>query len=111
MKASENLDISSTVEIEFSTSKIANSVRAALQPDNSNFPKGLSIVMVSCNNKLIIKVNCNSGMATFINTLDEILEHIQIVEGCNTMIDPKLIKESPDMIKEMLSKKKHRVPF
>jgi hypothetical protein len=36
--------------------------------------------MVSCNNKLIIKVNCNSGMATFINTLDEILEHIQIAK-------------------------------
>ena len=81
MKASENLDISSTVEIEFSTSKIANSVRAALKPDNSNFPNGLSIVMVSCNNKLIIKVNCNSGMATFINTLDEILEHIQIAKA------------------------------
>jgi len=79
------IEISSTVEIECSTSKMADSIRTALQPDNLNFPKGLSIQMLSCDNKLIIKIDCISGMATFISTMDEILEHSQIAEAalCN----------------------------
>jgi hypothetical protein len=53
-----------------------------LIPDNINFPKGLSIEIsprVSAKD-LLLRIQCNIGFETLLNTLDELLAHVSIAQ-------------------------------
>jgi hypothetical protein len=73
------LDITVSVDISFSSSAQARAAVKALIPDNVNFPKGLSMKMFSKGATLAIELTGkNVPVATILNTLDEVLEHISV---------------------------------
>jgi hypothetical protein len=67
------------VDIPFPSSAEAKATVKALIPDNVNFPKGLSMKMFSRGTMLAIELTGkNVPIATILNTLDEVLEHISV---------------------------------
>ncbi len=56
----------------------ADAVKKALEPDNVNFPKGLSLYVENIDSKLIFNFESKENMKHLIGTIDEILEHIQV---------------------------------
>ncbi len=58
--------------------KKASSVRKALEPDNVNFPSGLSLNIEQKGNCLILNFHNKGNMKKLISTIDEVLEHTGI---------------------------------
>ena len=56
----------------------ANTVRKALEPDNVEFPEGLSLHIENIDNKLVFNFESKKNMKHMIGSIDEILEHIQM---------------------------------
>ena len=56
----------------------AETVKKALEPDNVNFPEGLSLYVENIDNKLVFNFESKENMKKLIGTIDEILEHIQV---------------------------------
>ena len=56
----------------------AEAVNKALEPDNVNFPKGLSLCVENVNDKLIFNFESKKNMKHLTSTVDEVMEHIQI---------------------------------
>ena len=57
----------------------AKTVKKALEPDNVNFPEGLSLYVENIDNKLVFNFESKKNMKQLIGTVDEVLEHIQVV--------------------------------
>lgn len=73
------LDVTVSVDIPFSSNAEAKIAVKALIPDNTNFPKGLSMKMFSKGAMLAIELTGkNVPASTILNTLDEVLEHISL---------------------------------
>ena len=77
----KNLEITILMEISFASRKLLKAIVEALRPDNIGAPQGLSIDMEDKGELLVIKISCHCGIATLINTVDEILEHISIAKA------------------------------
>ena len=58
--------------------KKADAVKKALEPDNVNFPKGLSLYVENVDSKLIFNFESKENMKQLVGTVDEGLEHIQV---------------------------------
>ena len=56
----------------------AETVKKALEPDNVNFPEGLSLYVENIDNKLVFNFESKESMKKLIGTIDEILEHVQV---------------------------------
>ncbi len=56
----------------------AQTVKKALDPDNVNFPQGLSLNVKNIDNKVIFKFENEDSMKKLIGTVDEVLAHIQV---------------------------------
>ena len=56
----------------------ANTVQKALEPDNVNFPEGLSLEIEKIDNKLIFNFESKNNMNKLIGTVDEVLEHVKV---------------------------------
>ena len=56
----------------------AQTVKKALEPDNVNFPKGLSLVVENVDNKLVFNFENEDDMKKLIGTVDEVLSHVQV---------------------------------
>jgi len=56
----------------------AETVKNALEPDNVNFPEGLSLYVENIDNKLVFNFESEDNMKQLIATVDEVLEHVQI---------------------------------
>ncbi len=56
----------------------AKTVKNALEPDNVNFPEGLSLYVENIDNKLVFNFESKKNMKHLIGTVDEILEHVQV---------------------------------
>jgi len=56
----------------------AETVKKALEPDNVNFPEGLSLYVENIDNKLVFNFESRDNMKQLIGTIDEVLEHIQV---------------------------------
>jgi hypothetical protein len=72
----EGFNIKSSMKIEFDSKKEIDTVISALAPDNVCIPDGLKIDIRSENKFLIIDIQCKNGSGTFLNTIDELLEHM-----------------------------------
>ena len=59
--------------------KKSASIQSALEPDNVNFPKGLSFEIKSIDNKLIFNFQCMGDAKKLAATVDEVLEHVKLV--------------------------------
>ncbi len=58
--------------------KKAASIQSALEPDNVNFPKGLSFEIKSIDNKLVFNFQCIGDTKKLAATVDEVLEHVKL---------------------------------
>ncbi len=56
----------------------AETVKKALEPDNVNFPEGLSLYVENIDNKLVFNFESKDTMKQLIGTIDEVLEHVQV---------------------------------
>ncbi|MEK0319729.1 MAG: KEOPS complex subunit Pcc1 [Nitrosopumilus sp.] len=56
----------------------AETVKNALEPDNVNFPEGLSLYVENIDNKLVFNFESKDNMKQLIATVDEVLEHVQV---------------------------------
>ncbi len=56
----------------------AETVKKALEPDNVNFPEGLSLNVENIDNKLVFNFESRDSMKQLIGTIDEVLEHVQV---------------------------------
>ncbi len=56
----------------------AETVKKALEPDNVNFPEGLSLYVENIDNKLVFNFESKNNMKQLIATIDEVLEHVQV---------------------------------
>jgi hypothetical protein len=74
----EGFNIKSSVKIEFDSKKEIDTMINALTPDNVRIPEGLKINISAENKCLIIEIQCKNGSGTFLNTIDELLEHISL---------------------------------
>jgi hypothetical protein len=74
----EGFNIKSSMKIQFDSKKEVDSVINVLTPDNVCIPDGLTISIKSDNTYLIIDIFCENGTGTFLNTVDELLEHISL---------------------------------
>ena len=57
----------------------AKTVKKSLEPDNVDFPEGLSLYVENIDNKLVFNFVSKKDMKHLIGTVDEIMEHIQVV--------------------------------
>jgi len=74
----EGFNIKSSMKIEFDSKKEIDTMINALTPDNVRIPEGLKINIRAENKCLIIEIQCKNGSGTFLNTIDELLEHISL---------------------------------
>ena len=56
----------------------AETVKRALEPDNVNFPEGLSLYVENIDNKLVFNFESKKNMKQLTGTVDEVMEHIQV---------------------------------
>ena len=56
----------------------ADTVKKALEPDNVNFPEGLSLYVENIDNKLVFNFESKKNMKQLTSTVDEVMEHIQV---------------------------------
>ena len=56
----------------------AAAIKKALEPDNVNFPKGLSLEIDNIDNKLVFNFYCSGDTKKLVATVDEILEHVKL---------------------------------
>ncbi len=56
----------------------ALTVKKALDPDNVNFPKGLSLNVENVDNKVVFNFENREDMKKLIGTIDEVLAHVQV---------------------------------
>jgi tRNA threonylcarbamoyladenosine modification (KEOPS) complex Pcc1 subunit len=56
----------------------AQTVKKALDPDNVNFPKGLSLEVKNIDNKVVFNFENEDNMKKLIGTIDEVLAHVQV---------------------------------
>ena len=57
----------------------AETVKKALEPDNVNFPKGLSLNVQNVDNKLVFNFESKENIRQIIGTIDEVLGHVNMV--------------------------------
>ena len=74
----EGFSIKSSMRIPFDSKKEAETLTNILSPDNVCIPEGLKIDIKSDNKYLIIDIYCENGTGTFLNTLNELIEHITL---------------------------------
>ena len=53
-------------------------VRGALEPDNTDFPEGLSLSIEDADGGLVFVFESEGGMGHLIGTVDEVLGHVQV---------------------------------
>ena len=58
--------------------KKADTVKKALEPDNIDFPKNLTLQVENVDNKLVFNFQSQGDMKKLIATVDEVLAHIQV---------------------------------
>ena len=56
----------------------AETIKKALEPDNVNFPEGLSLYVENIDNRLVFNFESKDNMKQIIGTIDEVLEHVQM---------------------------------
>lgn len=66
------------IVIEHLTKKKADAVMAALEPDNVDFPKGLSFEIENLDNALVFNFHSTGNMKTLTATIDEVLAHVSM---------------------------------
>ena len=74
--------MSLTCKVKITLDNISNekidTVQKALEPDNVDFPEGLTLNTEKTDNKLIFNFESKDNMNKLIGTVDEVLEHVKV---------------------------------
>ena len=73
---SQNCNV--TITINSISDKKASAVKKSLEPDNVDFPDGLSMKVEKIDNKLVFSFSNSGNMGKLISTIDEVLEHTNL---------------------------------
>jgi cobalamin biosynthesis protein CbiD len=75
-------EISAFIQIRFIKKNEMYAVLRSLAADNIDFPNGLSLEMSAreSDNNLLLRLYCNVGFETLLNTVNELLEHISLAQ-------------------------------
>ena len=76
---SQNCNV--TITINSISDKKASAVKKSLEPDNVDFPDGLSMKVEKIDNKLVFSFSNSGNMGKLISTIDEVLEHANLALG------------------------------
>jgi len=74
----EGFNIKSRMRIPFDSKMEAENITKILSPDNVCIPEGLKVDIKCYNNYLKIDIYCKNGTGTFLNTVNELIEHISL---------------------------------
>ncbi|WP_100183309.1 KEOPS complex subunit Pcc1 [Candidatus Nitrosotenuis aquarius] len=66
------------ITIDNITKEKADAIRAALEPDNVDFPSGLSFEIENLDNALVFNFHSTGNMKTLTATIDEVLAHVSM---------------------------------
>jgi soluble cytochrome b562 len=66
------------IDLNNLSKNMAHTIKKALDPDNVNFPKGLSLNVENIDNKVVFNFESDNGMKKLIGTIDEVLAHVQV---------------------------------
>jgi tRNA threonylcarbamoyladenosine modification (KEOPS) complex Pcc1 subunit len=66
------------ITIDSITKKKADAIKAALEPDNVDFPSGLSFEIENLDNALVFNFHSTGNMKTLTATIDEVLAHVSM---------------------------------
>ena len=74
--------MSLTCKIQISLNRLSEekaiAVKKALEPDNIDFPKDLSLKIENLGDQLVVSFKNRGDTKKLISTVDEVLEHIQL---------------------------------
>ncbi|MHA1917186.1 MAG: KEOPS complex subunit Pcc1 [Candidatus Ranarchaeia archaeon] len=77
------IECSANLTIQFDSKEEAENALKALEPDNKPLPDSIQIETKVEKSKYIIKIKIDGVIPTLINTLDEFLTHIDLIEKLN----------------------------
>jgi len=66
------------IKISDISEKKAAAIKNALEPDNVNFPEGLSFDMENLDNALVFNFHSTGNMKKLTATIEEVLAHVQM---------------------------------
>jgi hypothetical protein len=66
------------IRINEISQKKADAIKNALEPDNVDFPEGLSFDIENLDNALVFNFHSTGNMKKLTSTIDEVLAHVQM---------------------------------
>lgn len=66
------------IKINEISQKKADAIKNALEPDNVDFPEGLSFNIENLDNALVFNFHSTGNMKKLTATIDEVLAHVQM---------------------------------
>jgi soluble cytochrome b562 len=66
------------IRISDVSQKKADAIKSALEPDNVDFPEGLSFDIENLDNTLVFNFHSTGNMKKLTATIDEVLAHVQM---------------------------------
>lgn len=78
-----------TITLEYSDPRTASAVAKAVSPDNSKVPVGLKVRTEQKSNRVITDINLDGKIATFISTIDDLLESASTAEKALNVVKTK----------------------
>ncbi len=66
------------ISINHISEEKAKAVQSALEPDNVDFPEGMSLEIENIDNALVFNFQSTGSMKKLIPTIDEVLAHVQM---------------------------------
>ena len=67
-----------TIKLDFQSSKVANHILEAINPDNTPLPKGLTIDCSVKDTKLLITIQCEKNIKRLGATFEDIMSAIDL---------------------------------
>ena len=72
--------LQATITLEYKDKKTAKAIAQAVSPDNFKTPIGLHVKTERDANKVITQIECEDKLATFTNTIDDLLFSVSTAE-------------------------------
>jgi hypothetical protein len=72
--------LEATIKLEYNDAKTAQSIANAVSPDNLKVPPGLKVTTQTVCNQVLTKITLDGKLATFIATIDDLLESVSTAE-------------------------------
>ena len=72
--------LEATITLEYADAKLAKAVANALSPDNFKTPPKLTVKTFAEQKKVVTQIKCDSKLATFTATLDDLLSSATTAE-------------------------------